>query len=184
MILFTCGRRGSPKRSKNFKTSICDIKLYPHRNDWRVNDLGEINMGNEMKIVCVVFVPWWVCCGFWPSSLFTKLNFSSSWSLLVPQRFRKQSWSVRKFYNFCERRTRNHGEVEQDNEKEKEQFDSLEGLHTQGTRELWQFLSFDESRASCPGSTGQFLVSVLFLNSPAQPNLAHFVCWWSRAHYW
>ncbi len=49
------------------------------------------------------------------------------------------------------------GVVEQDNEKQMEQFDSLEDLYVEGTRELWQFLSFEQSRASCPVSTGQCL---------------------------
>ena len=51
-------------------------------------------------------------------------------SLLVPERLRKESCSVRN------EDQETMGVVEQDNEKEKEQLDSLEGLRAQGTREL------------------------------------------------
>jgi hypothetical protein len=51
-------------------------------------------------------------------------------SLLVPERFRKESCSVR---NTVEETM---VVVEQDNEKEKEQIGSVEGLRAEGTREL------------------------------------------------
>ena len=51
-------------------------------------------------------------------------------------------------------------EDEQDNEKEKEQFlHNLEVLRDQGTRELWQFVSFWVNTDKLSGPTGQGLCS-------------------------
>jgi hypothetical protein len=59
-----------------------------------------------------------------------KLKFLRKGSLLEPERFRKESCSVRN------EDQETMGVVEQDNDKEKEQLDSFEGPHVQGTREL------------------------------------------------